>query len=85
VPLLKDLESVDTCHVWSSSTGIIALLEGIIVYHDAPHWICDLWQAHDVPTAMHRMAHGQWTVAEIEAGEPFARMQSENWGPRTWR
>jgi len=35
--------------------------------------------------ALEHMAHGQWTVAEIESGEPFARMKAENWGPRTWR
>lgn len=27
--------------------------------------------------ALHRMAHAQWTVAEIESGEPFARIVAQ--------
>lgn len=88
VPLLTDLEHVGVCHVWSSSAGIVALLEGVSTTHLAPHWICEgaggpLNDAREA--ALNRMAHSQWSVAEIESGEPFARMQAHNWGPREWR
>lgn len=37
-----------------------------------------------VRASLNRMAWGQWSVAEIESGEPFARMKAENWGEETW-
>lgn len=76
--------------VWSSALGVRALTEGITVYQDAPHWICevasidleDFGHANfDDKTfyehrnrAMHRMSHGQWHFDEIATGEPFARI-----------
>jgi hypothetical protein len=81
VPLLQDLAGAHRCMLWSSSAGVRALVEGIATRHHAPHWICEGW-APNRGTALNKMAHGQWSVAEIESGEPFARMQAENWGPR---
>lgn len=71
VPIERDLEGVAECHVWSSSAGIRALIEGIPVTHAAPYWIC----THGLrETALQYMAHSQFSVAEIENGEPFARV-----------
>lgn len=83
VPLRQDLAEVREVHIWSSSAGVAALIHGVAVEHDAPHWICENWQ-EGREAALNRMAHGQWSVAEIESGEPFARMKAENWGPRSW-
>jgi hypothetical protein len=81
IPLLDDLAGAREARIWSSSAGVTALLEGVPVSFDAPHWICGGWE-HNREAALNRMAHGQWSVAEIESGEPFARMKAENWGPR---
>lgn len=85
VPLLHDLRGARDCYVWSSASGVLALVEGVPVLHAAPHWICEGWgkdreTAREV--ALNHMAHGQWSVAEIEAGEPFAHMRELDWGPR---
>lgn len=84
-PLTGDLKGAKICLVWSSAAGVQALVEGVPVLEFAPHWICKGWmtdRGEHRSAALNRMAHGQWTVAEIESGEPFARMQAENWGPR---
>lgn len=81
-PLEVDLAGANEVHIWSSSVGVRALVEGIPVKHHAPHWICNVTSgyADHRPSALNYMAHGQWTVAEIESGEPFARMKACNWG-----
>jgi hypothetical protein len=85
VPLARDLDGAGEVSIWSSSAGVFALVEGIPVTHNAPHWVCtpvfsDFERART--DALHRMSHGQWTVTEIESGEPFARMKAKNWGPK---
>lgn len=82
VPLLDDFAGARRVHIWSSSAGVAALIEGIPVEFDAPHWICGR-HANRVD-ALEHMAQGQWSVAEIESGEPFARMRDAGWGPRVW-
>lgn len=77
VPLLTDLVGATACHIWSSSAGVMALVEGVPVYHHAPHWICEGWKHVGREKALHRMAWGQWSVAEIETGEPFARILAD--------
>jgi hypothetical protein len=69
--------------IWSSGSGVRALVEGIPVRYFAPHWICEGWRGNRVE-ALQRMAHGQWGFEEIATGEPFARMAAANWGP-TWK
>lgn len=72
---------------WSSSVGVKALALGVPVFFAAPHWICAgaaLRVAADLEnprmddaarlSAMQRMAWGQWSLAEISAGEPFRRL-----------
>ena len=84
VPLIADLNRAGSVHIWSSSVGVRALVEGLPVIYHAPHWIC-AGANRDREAALHRMAYGQWTVDEISSGEPLARMQAEGWGPKTWR
>jgi hypothetical protein len=100
VPLIDDLEYAWACVVWSSAAGVRALVEGVPVYRAAPRWICGGVASHpkylnpeaQAPTcspesrrrALNRMAHGQWSVSEIESGEPFARMRDLNWGESEW-
>jgi len=74
--------------IWSSSVGVKALAMGVPVFVDAPHWICEGAAARlgDVEhplmddaarlAAMRRMAWAQWSLAEIESGEPFVRLAS---------
>lgn len=92
VPLERDLNGAALCVVWSSACGVRALTMGVPVVRCAPHWICEeaaltrLALPIIPPTlpererALNRMAHGQWSVAEISAGEPFARMRAAGWG-----
>lgn len=67
--------------IWSSSSGVKALIDGLPVIYDAPHWICAgaagrLDQIESPPmgdrlAALQRMAWAQWTAAEIASGAPF--------------
>jgi len=83
VPLLDDLKGAKHCCIWSSGSGVRALVEGVAVSHYAPHWICEGWEGNRAQ-ALQRMSHGQWRHEEIATGEPFARMAAAGWGP-TWR
>jgi hypothetical protein len=88
VPLVTDLAKAESCVIWSSGSGVRALVEGVPVNYSAPHWVCEQaaisWRARHgggVPVcdlyrkeALHRMSHGQWHVDEITTGEPFARI-----------
>lgn len=81
VPLDVDLDRAREVHIWSSSVGVRALIEGIPVRHHAPHWICGINPTCETREwALNRMAHGQWAVAEVASGEPFARMRAGGWG-----
>lgn len=98
VPLEDDLARAWACVIWSSASGVRSLVEGVPVFFDAPHWICaDVARRpgalkrdslmpgvkfEKVTESLNRMAWGQWSVAEIERGEPFARMKAVGWGPR---
>lgn len=87
VPLKDDLKDARACVIWSSSSGVKALLAGIPVIFDAPFWICmdaarRLSQYKETPSlvmddslryiALQKMAWAQWTVSEISSGTPFA-------------
>lgn len=78
VPLDVDLAGARAARIWSSSAGVRALVEGLPVEHCAPYWICGGVSTREVK--LNHMAHGQWSVDEISAGEPFARMQAAGWG-----
>lgn len=92
-PLDDDLRGAYACVVWSSTSGVKALVQGIPVYYDAPHWICEdaalrvdkvgygaLVDDRSRLKAFQRMAWAQWSVDEIGSGEPFVWFISEiNW------
>lgn len=75
----EDLAGASAVHIWSSSAGVHALAQGIPVTCLAPYWICK-GAGDGKPIsmsrrdAMERMAWAQWTLAEIESGEPFANL-----------
>lgn len=86
-PLYRHLAAARCVVVWSSSVGVRALLHGIPVVYCAPQWICadaagwgiaaveGATHNYDATLkAMHRLAWAQWSIAEIESGEPFARL-----------
>lgn len=72
VPLSLDLARCGTVHIWSSASGVRALIEGHEVIHAAPHWI--LAVPGTLEERLNHMAHGQWHHEEILSGEPFARI-----------
>ena len=81
--LAQDLQGAGLCVVWSSASGVLALTLGVPVIYCAPHWICAGAAGKGLGStpprsgreeAMHRMSHGQWSVAEIHSGEPFKRI-----------
>jgi hypothetical protein len=82
-PLSEDLKGAWAVVIWSSSCGVHALLEGIPVFCEAPYWILKGAAAGgtvDTPSLpdrlphFERMAHAQWTLSEIQTGEPFRRL-----------
>lgn len=82
-PLIADLEGAHSCVVWSSCAGVEALLAGIPVFYAAPRWIGQdaAWPLTvknienpylaDRTRALATVASNMWSLAEIEAGEPF--------------
>lgn len=81
-PLQRDLEGAWAMVIWSSSSGVHALVEGIPVFCLAPYWIAkgatcaDLGLVDTPPLpdrlpALQRMAWGQWQLQEVEAGMAF--------------
>jgi len=75
VPLDRDLACARRVIIWSSSVGVEALLAGIPVECRAPWWICKGWESIGRERALERLAWAQWSVAEIEKGEPFAHLR----------
>lgn len=85
VPLEKDLEGCWAMVTWASNAGTHALIAGIPVIYEGPHWILsgaggrDITRIEDpelpdrVP-AFQRLACAQWKVEEIASGEPFKRL-----------
>jgi hypothetical protein len=86
IPLEDDLNGAYAVIIWSSSSGVKALVEGIPVFYEAPHWICsraakagiqgiedppDPYRDDTREASVEYMAWAQWTVAEIAAGIPF--------------
>lgn len=85
--LEQDLANAKLCVVWSSTSGVKALVRGIPVLFDAPHWVCEHAAHRLVPArggdqgvlrndgarqqALEDMAWAQWTVDELATGEPF--------------
>ena len=81
--VLEDLKGAWACVVWSSSCGVHALLQGIPVFVEGPHWIMREAAATgsvDEPTLVdraphfERMAWAQWRIEEIATGAPFRHL-----------
>lgn len=84
IPIDDDLVNAWACAIWSSSSGVKALVQGVPVAFAAPYWIAEDCAvrleniAHPICDdgkrlqAMEKVANGQWSVEEIEKGLPFA-------------
>lgn len=79
VPLEKDLERAGRVVTWGSGAAVKALLWGIPVQSHMPGWIGEQDNTDAGRLAMlRRLAWAQWTLAEIERGEPFRRLLCES-------
>lgn len=84
-PLAEDLKGCWAVVVWSSSVAVHALAAGIPTFVEAPFQIVKGASASGaiespvLPERLphfQRMAHGQFSCAEIESGEPFRAWRS---------
>jgi hypothetical protein len=86
-PLEKDFENCYAVVIWSSTTGVKALIEGIPVIYTAP--TCIIAGAavkgidghdyiRDRLPALQKMAWAQWSIEEIEMGLPFDYLLNED-------
>lgn len=86
-PLVEDLKGAWACVIWSSSSGCEALMRGVPVFYDAPHWICQsaaqrgidaierpLFDDEARLAGLREMAWAQWSVDEITSGQPFRHL-----------
>lgn len=74
-PLAEDLASCGRVVTWGSGAAVQALMWGIPVVSEMPDWIGEQDNTDAGRLAMfRRMAWAQWTMDEIKAGEPFARL-----------
>jgi hypothetical protein len=75
VPLEKDLAAAGEVVTWGSGAAIKALMWGIRVESQMPAWIGEQDNTDAGRLAMfRRLAWAQWTLEEIESGEPFERL-----------
>lgn len=87
--LEQDMAGAWAALIWSSSSGLQALLRGIPVFYAAPHWIgapgaLRLWPIDSLETplrsddarmtALREMAWAQWSLDEITSGSPFRHL-----------
>lgn len=74
-PLADDLARCGRVVTWGSGAAIKALMMGIPVTSEMPRWIGEQNNTDSGRLAMfRRLAWANWTLNEIETGEPFARM-----------
>lgn len=74
-PLKDDLARCGRVVTWGSGAAVQALMWGIPVVSEMPNWIAEQDNTDAGRLAMfRRLAWAQWTMDEIKAGEPFARM-----------
>jgi hypothetical protein len=82
-PLEADLAGAWAVVVWSSSVAVHSLIAGVPTFIEAPWHVvkgAGATGSLDEPVMpermpfLERMAWSQWTVAEIESGEPFRQM-----------
>ncbi len=75
ISLEQDLAHASGVVTWGSGAALKALVLGISVFHDMPHWIGAQDNTDAGRLAMfRRLAWAQWTLNEITNGEPFRRL-----------
>lgn len=73
IPLEEDLQSAGRVITWGSGAAIKALLMGIPVTSEMPHWIGEQDNTEGGRLEMfRRLAWAQWRWREIESGEAFS-------------
>lgn len=73
--------------IWASAAGVRALVKGVPVFYDAPHWICEQAAVRGIENVEHprqddgararalrALAWAQWSAAELASGEPFVQL-----------
>lgn len=77
--LADDLANCDRVVTWGSGAAVLALMWGVKVESHQPRWIAAQENTDESRLAMfRRLAHAQFTLQEIESGEPFARLLEFN-------
>lgn len=82
VPLEDDLKGAWAAVTWGSGAAIKAIVAGVPVFHNMRNWIgapAASTKVSDIENPflgdrlpmLQRMAWAQWTLPEIESGEPF--------------
>jgi hypothetical protein len=75
IPLERDLANCQTVVTWGSGAAVKALMLGCKVISEMPRWIAEQDNSEQGRLDMfRRLAWAQWTMAEIESGEAFARL-----------
>lgn len=75
IPLELDLAKAGTVVTWGSGAAVKALMWGIRVESHMPKWCGEQDNTDQGRIEMfRRLAWAQWTLSEIESGEPFARL-----------
>ena len=86
--LERDLASAHAVVVWNSNCATTALIMGIPVFYEGPAIVTgpacnrgieniNIPEFPDRAAAFERMAWAQWSVADLESGEPFALLLRE--------
>lgn len=75
VPLQDDLSDARCVWTWGSGAAIKALLWGVPVHAEMPHWIGEQDNTDAGRLAMfRRLAWAQWRLSEIASGEAFSAL-----------
>lgn len=75
IPLWDDLLTAGKIVTWGSGAAIKALMWGIPVKSYLPNWIGQQDNSDEGRLEMFRqLAWAQWTLGEIDSGEPFRRL-----------
>ena len=84
--LEEDLEGAGACVTWGSGAALKALVAGVPVFHEFKRWIgapastfgiaktTEPARPDNREQLLERVAWAQWSVEELETGEPLARL-----------
>jgi hypothetical protein len=88
-PIERDLDRLKCAVTWGSGAALKVLCEGVPVFHEFPKWIGRLGACRDFKrlddadlsacmgdreAMLDNVSRAQWSVEEVETGEPFARL-----------